>query len=192
MNTEVAGVEQCADVASAEDRVVTEGRPSLGHRVAARWRTVAIAAVLVISACTCTALYYETHRHDRADADVTRTVIDAASTGSTALLSYAPPTLDQDLATARSHLTGDFLDYYSGFADQFVAPAARQRDIKATARVVRAAAVDVKADTAEVLLFVNQETTSRDTAVPAQAASSVKVGMRNVDGTWLISSFDPL
>lgn len=159
---------------------------------ATRWCSIAIVCLLVASACTAGALYVDFYRTTRATPETSRIVIDAASRGSVALLSYAPATLDDDLTAARSHLTGEFLDYYSQFADQFVAPAARDREITATASVVRAAVVDVNSDTAEVLLFVNQETTSRDTAAPTQATSSVKVGLENIDGDWLISSFDPV
>ncbi|WP_396909038.1 hypothetical protein [Mycolicibacterium sp.] len=109
-----------------------------------------------------------------------------------ALLSYAPNSLDGDFATAKAHLTGEFLTYYSQFVDQFVAPAAKQKDIHASASVVRAAAVDVQPNTAQVLVFINQATTSRENPEPAQAASAVKVGLAKIDGKWLISSFDPI
>ncbi|WP_237165943.1 hypothetical protein [Mycolicibacterium peregrinum] len=119
-------------------------------------------------------------------------MVDAASEGSVALLSYAPDSLDKDFATAKSKLTGDFLDYYSEFANKFVAPAAKEKDIRATASVVRAAPITVQADTAEVLVYLNQATTSRDNPEPAQAASAVKVGLTKIDGGWLISSFNPI
>ena len=45
-------------------------------------------------------------RHGRSAA------VDAARDGTVAMLSYKPDTLDQDFAAAKSHLTGDFLNYY--------------------------------------------------------------------------------
>lgn len=193
--TDADGVDEVADTRSENSGVGGVETPSVASRwrgTAKRWRVI-VAACLLLTALSITGvLYIQLYRPDRAEADNSRAVIDAASRGSVALLSYAPATLEQDLATARAQLTGDFLDYYSQFVDQFVAPAAKQRDIKATASVVRAAAVDVVSNTAEVLIFVNQETSSRDTAVPAQASSSVRVGMTKVDGKWLISSFDPV
>ncbi len=162
------------------------------HRVAQRWRPIAVVCVLLASAGSAAALYFGVYRVDHGNAAASTTVIDAASEGSVALLSYAPNSLDQDFANARSRLTGDFLTYYSEFADKFVAPAAKQKDISATATVVRAAPLDVQAGTAEVLVYLNQATTSRDNPEPAQAASAVKVGLTKIDGNWLISSFTPI
>lgn len=42
----------------------------------------------------------------------------------------------------------------------FVGPAAKQKDVQATASVVRAAPVDGRSDTAQVLVYLNQATTS--------------------------------
>lgn len=162
------------------------------HRVAQRWRPIAVVCLLLASASSAAALYFGVYRADHGSAAASATVVDAASEGSVALLSYAPDSLDQDFATAKSKLTGDFLDYYSEFANKFVAPAAKEKDIRATASVVRAAPITVQSDTAEVLVYLNQATTSRDNPEPAQAASAVKVGLTKIDGGWLISSFNPI
>ena len=47
-------------------------------------------------------------------------------------------------------------------------------------------------DSANVLLFVNQGTTSKENPDGSFVASSVKVGLKKVDGHWLISTFDPV
>ncbi|MDH6198051.1 Mce-associated membrane protein [Mycobacterium frederiksbergense] len=179
----------------AEQTVVDEGvapRERWIHRVARRWRPIAVVCVLLASAGSAAALYFGVYRAEHEAAGASATVVDAASEGSVALLSYAPDSLDRDFADARSHLTGDFLDYYSQFADKFVAPAAKQKDIRAAASVVRAAPITMQSDTAEVLVYLNQATTSRDNPEPAQAASAVKVGLTKVDGNWLISTFNPI
>ena len=64
--------------------------------------------------------------------------LDAAKTGTVALLSYSPESLDKDFAAAKSHLTGDFLSYYTQFTQQIVTPAAKQKSVKTAASVVRA------------------------------------------------------
>lgn len=162
------------------------------RRVARRWRPIAVVCLLLASASSAVALYFGVYRADHGSAAASATVVDAASEGSVALLSYAPDSLDKDFATAKSKLTGDFLDYYSEFANKFVAPAAKEKDIRATASVVRAAPITVQSDNAEVLVYLNQATTSRDNPEPAQAASAVKVGLTKIDGGWLISSFNPI
>jgi Mce-associated membrane protein len=45
---------------------------------------------------------------------------------------------------------------------------------------------------AQVLVFVNQVTTSRERPSPALATSSVMVTMVRSDGRWLISEFKPV
>ena len=48
-------------------------------------------------------------------------------------------------------------------------------------------------NSAVVLVFVNQVTTSRERPDPAMASSSVLVSLTNaVHGTWLITKFDPV
>ncbi|OMB93470.1 twin-arginine translocation pathway signal [Mycobacterium sp. NS-7484] len=180
------------DVADECDDTATDG-PQRGTRwIRRRWRAVAIVCVLLASAGSAAAVYFGGYHDADETAGETTAAIDAASDGSVALLSYAPDSLDQDIATARSHLTGEFLTYYSQFAEQFVTPASKEKDIRAAASVVRAAAIDVQPHTAQVLVFLNQATTSRTNPQPVQAASAVKVGLTKVDGDWRISSFDPV
>lgn len=124
--------------------------------------------------------------------DRQKEVRDAASGGTVALLSYAPETLDKDLANAKAHLTGEFLKYYSQFTDQIVAPAAKQKGVKTDATVARAAVSELHPDNAVVLVFVNQVTTSKDRPDPALATSSVVVKLTKTDGRWLISEFNPV
>ncbi|ORX15701.1 hypothetical protein AWC31_23155 [Mycolicibacterium wolinskyi] len=160
---------------------------------AARWRVVVVVALLVASASLATVLYLTQYRVDRqVGVAHVQQVIDAASTGTVALLSYAPETLDQDLATARESMTGDFLTYYGKFTSDVVAPAVRDKGIKATAQIVRVAMMEMHPDSAKVLVFLNQETVSRDRPDPALTASSVVVSLTKVDGSWLISAFDPV
>ncbi len=89
------------------------------------------------------------------DPGVAATVLTAASDGTVALLSYSPESLDKDFATAKSHLSGDFLSYYNDFTQRIVAPAAKQKSLKTTARVVAAALSELRPDSAVVLLYVD-------------------------------------
>jgi len=124
--------------------------------------------------------------------DRQKQVTDAARDGTVALLSYAPDSLDKDLANAKSHLTGEFLKYYSQFTDQIVAPAAKEKGVKTEATVARAAVSELHPNDAVVLVFVNQVTTSKDRPDPALATSSVVVKLSKTDGRWLISEFNPV
>ncbi len=138
-------------------------------------------------------LYFSQYRPDEAtDAAAAQSAIDAAREGTVAMLSYKPDTLDQDFAAAKSHLTGDFLNYYDTFTKQIVKPAARDKAVTTTAQVVGAAPTEVHPKSAVVLIFVNQVTTSKERPDPSAAASSVLVSLTKVQGTWLINKFDPV
>lgn len=152
-------------------------------------------AILVAAASLGSAvvLYVTQYRTDvQTDDTAASSAVRAASEGTVALLTYKPDTVDTDLSAAKTHLTGEFLKYYGTFSDEVLLPAARERAVTTEASVVRAAEAEIHPDTAKVLVFVNQTTTSRERPDPAQSASSVMVSLTKVDGRWLISAFDPI
>ncbi|OBI74656.1 hypothetical protein A9X01_05255 [Mycobacterium asiaticum] len=138
-------------------------------------------------------LYFKYHEPDQATSPgVARAAVNAASDGTVAVLSYSADSLDKDFANARSHLSGDFLSYYDQFTQQIVAPAAKQKSLKTTAHVMRAAVQELHPDSAVVLVFVDQSTTTKDNPDPSMSASSVLVNLALVDGKWLITKFTPI
>jgi Mce-associated membrane protein len=158
-----------------------------------RLGAILLTLALLASAGVAAWLYYFEYRVDQqTDAGAREIALDAAETGTVALLSYSPETLDKDFAAAKSRLTGDFLDYYTQFTEQIVTPAAKQKQVKTSAAVVQAAVAELQPDSAVVLVFVNQNTVSKENPDGAFAASAVKVGMTKIDGRWLINAFDPV
>lgn len=154
---------------------------------------VILILLVLISGGVTAWLYAHYHQPDqRTSPRVARAALSAASDGTVALLSYSPDSLDKDFAAARSHLTGDFLSYYDQFTQQIVAPAAKQKSLKTSAHVMRAAVAELHPDSAVVLVFVNQSTTSKDNPEPSMAASSALVNLSLVDGKWLITKFTPV
>ncbi len=159
----------------------------------ARPVSVLAATLLLVSAVAAGSVYWWLYSPDRlTDAAAQQQVVSAAKEGTEALLSYSPENLDQDLADAKSHLTEPFLGYYDDFTDKVVAPATRGKGVKTEANVARAAVSQIRPGRAEVLVFVNQVTTSTDRPTPALATSSVMVTLVNSDGRWLISEFTPI
>jgi Mce-associated membrane protein len=201
VDVETTGVDETAKATEATeatepDTVPTQndGAVRRSARVVRSYLGIIVLAVaLVASAGVAAWLYFNQYRPDQqTDADAAKVALDAASNGTVALLSYSPESLDKDFAAAKSHLTGDFLSYYTQFTEQIVTPAAQQKAVKTTASVVRAAVSEIHPDSAVVLLFVNQNTTSKENPDGAFAVSSVKVSLDKIDGAWLISSFDPV
>ena len=166
-----------------------KGRRGLGKYLGA----VLLTLLLVASAGVAAWLYFFQYRVDQqTNGDAQNVALEAAKTGTVALLSYAPETMEQDFRTAKSHLTGDFLNYYTQFTEQIVTPAVKEKQVKTNAAVVQAGVAEMHPDSAVVLVFVNQTTVSKENPDGAFAASAVKVGMTKSDGRWLINAFDPV
>jgi Mce-associated membrane protein len=187
------------DEATAETEAKSESQPRDGivRRSAkvtwTRLGVILLAVVLVASAGVAMWLYFKQYRPDQeTNATASAVALDAAKNGTISLLSYSPEKLDKDFANAKSHLTGDFLSYYTEFTEQVVTPAAKQKSVKTSANVVRAAVSEMHPDSAVVLVFINQITTSKENPDGAFAASAVKVGLKKISDAWLISSFDPV
>ena len=126
------------------------------------------------------------------DSDLARIEsVETARSATVSLMSYHPATVEKDLGTASSLLTGDFKKSYASLTHDVVIPGAKQKQISAMATVPAAASLSADPHHAVVLVFVNQ-TVVVGTDAPSDTASSVKVSMDNVDGHWLISGFDPV
>lgn len=180
--------EQEADSPAPIERV-RRGVPPRVRRIGA----VVLAVLLLISGGVATWLYFKQYRPDQqTDAGVVQAVTGAASDGTRALLSYAADSLDNDFAAAKSHLGGDFLSYYDQFSKQSIAPVAKQKSMKSTAKVTGAAVSELHPDSAVVLVFVDRVTTTKDSPQPSVAVTSVLVGMSRINGNWLITKFTPV
>ena len=117
--------------------------------------------------------------------------VQAAKDSTTALLSYRPHTVEQDLTAAQDRLTGDFKDTYRSLIHDVVIPGAKQKQISAEVSIPATASVSATEGHAVALVFVNQ-TVVIGNGVPTATASSVKVTLDKVAGRWLISKFEPV
>ncbi|MCV7391458.1 twin-arginine translocation pathway signal [Mycobacterium porcinum] len=189
-----AGEQQAeADTTGDSDAAASDAPAGWLEKLKRQWFPLALVVALIASAALAGWLYFAQFRTDQQTGPAaSATVLKAANDGTVALLSYAPDSLDRDFTAAKSHLTGDFLSYYTQFTQEIVAPAAKQKSVKTAAAIVRSAVSEIHPDSATVLVFVNQATTSQENPNGSFAASAVKVGMSKIDGNWLISSFDPV
>jgi Mce-associated membrane protein len=183
--------ETSADEYAALEQSETEPQRPVMSRTS-RMAIALGAALAALTALSCW-LYLGVFRVDQQlGPEAEQAVMAAAADGATAVLTYSPKTLEKDFAAAESHLTGDFLSYYSDFTQKVVTPAAKQKDVQTAASVVRKGIVSLQPTTAEVLIFVNQSTISKANPDGSFSMSSVKVGLQKHDGRWLISAFDPV
>lgn len=199
LDTTAAEVDQSPDTTAATEGSPTKDAANRGWRASlarlrprSRVAALLLVAFVVAVAVLTVVLTTRVHRPDLLRQQAVGQVVEAATSGAVAVLSYSPSTVDQDVAAARSHLGGEFAVYYAKFAQDIVAPAAKDKGVQATAKVVRAAVSDLQPDTATVLLFIDQTTLSKERPDPASTASSVRVSLEKVDGRWLIAKFEPV
>jgi Mce-associated membrane protein len=162
------------------------------RRYLARWRSIVATTFVIAAVGVAAGVYFFLYRPDQQVGDAAaHRAIQAASDGAVAVLSYSYDHLNRDFDNAKSHLTGDFLVYYSKFTDEVVAPTAQKGQLTATAKVIRAAVAELHSDSAVVLVFVDQTTASVQKKDPEKTQSSVLVTLTKVNGSWLIAKFDP-
>ena len=185
---------------SAEAPAVGEARPSrmaaigrLAARLREHWRSILLTASVIAAVGLAACLFVLQYRPDRQlDDAAAQRAIQAASDGAVAALSYSTENMDRDFAKARSHLTGEFLAYYDKFTKEIVTPTVQQKHLTQTAAVVRAAVSELHPNSAVVLVFLNETTTSKDKPQPLITPSSVRITLTKVSGSWLISKLDPV
>jgi Mce-associated membrane protein len=189
-------VDSAAPKEAAQEPAPTRRTGAIGRwtrRCLASWRPILLTLMLVGATGFGAGYFYVVYRPDlQTDKAAAHQVIKAASDGAVALLSYTPETLDRDFANAKSRLTEDYLAYYQRFADQVVGPSAQRGQVTTTATVVKAAVSELHPNSAVVLVFIKQKTTSKAKPEPVLTSSSLKVAMAKVKGSWLIDKFDVL
>ncbi|MFD4369423.1 hypothetical protein [Rhodococcus sp. NPDC058521] len=158
-----------------------------------KFAPIVLATTMTVALVAAGTAYATVYRNDKASSDeANQEIVTSANDGAVAILSYSPTELEADFTKAKTHLTGEFLTYYEEFTTKVVKPAATDNGVDTTAQVVRSAVSKHEDDTAEVLAFVNQTTTSTPKPEPELSSSTVRITLDRVDGRWLISSFDPV
>jgi Mce-associated membrane protein len=162
-------------------------------RCLAKWRSIVATTLVVAAFGVAAGVYFSVYRPDQRAGDAAaHRAIQAASDGAVAVLTYSYDHLYRDFATAKSHLTGDFLAYYNKFTEDVVGPMAQKGQLTTTAKIIRAAISDLRPDSAVVLVFVDQNTASLQKKDPVKTESAVVVTLKKINGSWLIAKFDPV
>jgi Mce-associated membrane protein len=110
-----------------------------------------------------------------------------------ATLSYNYKTLQADFATALKGLTPAFATTYKQTTAQQVTPLATQNHAISSANVAAGGVSEASANSATVLLFVDQ--TVQNTLLTTKARldrSRIVVDMRRIDGKWLVNHLQPI
>jgi Mce-associated membrane protein len=102
------------------------------------------------------------------------------------LLSYRYDTIDKDLAEARRYLTDEFRPGYTASIGLVRREASRSQ-VTVEAEVLSSGVVEASGNRADVLMFVNQTTTSPVRSEPTTALNRVVFSMVQRDGTWKVA-----
>ncbi len=143
-----------------------------------------VIALLAVAAGVCAWLLVV-----RSDDQRTRDDVQAAATaGAQTLLSYDGRKLDAASTAVDDTTTGNFHDDYRRLFDEKVRPNAERLGARTIARVVGAGWVGWSGSDAQVLVFLNQSTTTNAGERVDTVAATLT--MREVDGRWLIAGLD--
>lgn len=152
-----------------------------------------VACVAVVALVALVGAGWTVREAQRADAaDEARRVAPAvAAEAAQAVLSYDYETLAEDRDAGVRYFTGAYREEYVETMDTVIAEAAPQTQAVVTAEVLDTAVVSAEPGRAEVLLYVNQTTTSTaQGGEPQVALNRVRFTMVEEDGTWLVEDIE--
>ncbi len=125
------------------------------------------------------------------DQDARSTLLAAAAELSQRVLTYQHDSFEEDVRTTSARLTPEFAEEYSQAMEQVRANTARNR-ISQEATAVSSAIISATEDEAQVLVFINQTTSSARTKAEQVVRNRLVVDLVRVDGDWTIAGVDAL
>jgi Mce-associated membrane protein len=148
---------------------------------------VALALVLVVAYLGLGKWNIRDVREHEAVIEATSSAPAAAERASAAILSYGYQSLDADESAAERYMTPAYKKKYGDTFDRLVRPNAARIKAKVEAEVKASGVAHADADRVDVLLYVNQTTTSTaNGGNPQVALNRVRLSMVDLDGTWLV------
>lgn len=151
------------------------------------WLLAALAAaVAIVAGAAATVLAVGGDGDAEESARAART---AAEEAIVPILSYDHRRLEQDRAAARSYLTADYRTQYDKTFSLIEDNAEAVQPV-VVAKLVGSGVERAGADRVKVVLFVDQETTNKQTTEPVVYQNYVTVTMQEVDGEWLVDALD--
>ena len=150
----------------------------------------ALAVVLVAAAAVLGLAVWdigEVREHDKVD-QASRVAPAAAERASAAILSYDYTSLDADRKAAQRHMTPSYKKKYGATFERLVRPNAAKVKARVEAEVKASGVSHADPDRVNVLLYVNQTTTSTaNGGEPQVALNRVQFSMVRQGGSWLVN-----
>ena len=109
-----------------------------------------------------------------------------------ALLSYRYDTFDRDIAQARQYLSDEYRPQYVASIRDVVSTPAQEIGAVVEAEVLNSGVVEASGERSDVLVFVDQTTTSASDTQPRTALNRVVLTMVQRDGRWVVDEIRAL
>lgn len=178
---------QQAPVLDVETESGAPDEPTPAPAPRRRWGTAALAglAAVLVAAVAALGLTAWFDAAAAGEADAARQARAAAEEAVVPILSYDHRTLEADRATAVGYLTPRYREEYE---ETFGLVAQNAPGLKTVveAELVDSGVVRTGDGRVQVLVFVDQETTNKQTSEPLVYQNHVVVTMQQVDGEWLV------
>ncbi|WP_344523292.1 hypothetical protein, partial [Streptomyces rectiviolaceus] len=186
-----------ADPEASEDQSEDQEDPPRGRR---RARLSAVLALLTVAGLVAVAVLGWQYRDGRQVEAARAQALAAAQKAAPLVLSYDHRHLDRDFAAARDRLTGSFREEYGRTTKAVVAPTAKKYKGVVKASVVTppdggapaASVASASADSAVVVLFVNQVTKSTQVSGSRVDLNRVRMTLTRTTDGWKVSAVDAL
>jgi Mce-associated membrane protein len=148
--------------------------------------TVVLAALVLAVAVAVGAVWLQTVRADRRDADG-RSAMTAATAAAQVIFSYDYRSFDAGVAKAKPYLTGDFAKEYAQTTASLKATAQQEQAV-VQAQVSAASVVEVTGGQVDLLLYLNQY--RRNTNIDGEKVDQNRVVLTvvRVGGEWKVSA----
>lgn len=151
-----------------------------------RFSTVIVAALTLLGAGAASAAQ-PADNLAFADATRTHTVQDQASHKLTEVLSYEYRSLDENLQLARDKGTDQYVRQHTELLNKNRQTATKQKQTVAT-KVLDVGVRELTANSAKLLVFLDQTTTRGDTNKSSTVGFSAAVELKLLDGQWKLDS----
>lgn len=130
---------------------------------------------------------------DQERAEKSRTeVVDVAGRSVAAMFTYNYNTVDTELPKTADALSPKFREDYLKLITQAIAPGAKEKQLTVNATTQAGGVVEADSNSAVVLLFLNQVTTSKENAQGTTTGSRVRVKLERDDSRWLVDAVTPI
>lgn len=178
------------EVVEVEDRDASTDGATSDRRPAWRRRLidVALVAVVLALAAAC-ALTWRTTEQRQDEASAGRAAVTAAEAQVLELTTLDQRRIDDQLATLRSHTTGEFRRQFEGILATF-ATVVKQQKVQATGKTGGSGLERLDGRRATVLVASVAEVTNAGAKKPVLRTYRIRVDLSLVDGEWLTSGME--